>query len=88
MNAAQNTKSGLTLEQHISFIDLSQHERNAALHGAPIGQLLADAVAWVCRKFERPDSSVFAKPSSKYLSPSHEYRQGITRNDIDMYAML
>lgn len=42
----------------------------------------------VCRKFERPETSVFAKPSAKYLNPSHENSHGITRNDLDMYAML
>lgn len=88
MNATQITKSNAALQQLINSIGLSERERNAALHGAHIRQSFADAVAWVCRKLQPQESSVFAKPSSKCLNPPHEYRRGVTRSDIDMYAML
>jgi hypothetical protein len=44
--------------------------------------------AWVCRKFELTESSVFRKPGAKPLNPSHKNSRGMTRNDLDTYAML
>ena len=66
MNTRQNTKSGSTIEQQLNAVRLSQQERNAVRHDARIAELFVDAIVWVCGKFERPDASVFAKPSPKY----------------------
>ena len=71
MNARQNIKSGSTIEEQLSSIQMSQHERDAALHAARIAELVADAIVWVSGKFNRPDADVFAKPSPKYPSPKY-----------------
>jgi len=80
MNARQNTKSEPTLEQLIGSIEMSEAECEAALQGARMGAcisaLFGDAIVWVRRKFGRSETGTFAKPSSKYLNPPHEYRQG------------
>jgi hypothetical protein len=66
MNTRQNTKSGYSIEQQLSTIDMSQHVRDAILNDAHLAEAFVDAIMWVCGKFERPDASVFAKPSPKY----------------------
>ena len=66
MNASQNTKSGSTIEQQIHSIQLSQYQRNAALHAARIAEAVVGAIVWVCGKLDRPNASVFAKPNLKY----------------------
>lgn len=66
MNARQNVKSGSSIKEQLRSVNLSQHERNAVLHQACIAELIVDAIAWVCSKFERPNADVFAKPSPKY----------------------
>jgi len=66
MNASQNMKSGSTIEQQLSLVNMSQYERNAVLHDVRIAELIFDAIAWVCNKFDRPGTGVFAKPSPKY----------------------
>ena len=64
MNAKHNMKSDI--ERHLNSIPMSERDRDAVLHDALIGELFADAVVWVCRKFASPESGVFAKPSPKY----------------------
>jgi hypothetical protein len=66
MNAKQNMKSGSSIEQQLNSVQISQRDRAAALQDARIAEMFVDAIVWVCRKFERPDASVFAKPSPKY----------------------
>jgi len=66
MNARQNMKSGSTIEQQLSSINMSEHERNAAVHAARIAEVFVDAILWVCNKAERPGTGVFAKPNLKY----------------------
>ena len=66
MNASQNMKSGLTIEEQIGSIQMSQHERNAALHAAGIAEMFVGTILWVCGKMQRPRADVFAKPSPKY----------------------
>ncbi len=59
-------KSGSSIEQQISSINMSDHQRAAALYAAGVAERFVDAIAWVCGKFERPDAGVLAKPSPKY----------------------
>jgi len=66
MNAKQNMKSGSSIGQQLSSIQMSEHERNAALHAAGVAEVFVEAIAWVCGKLARPDAGVFAKPSPKY----------------------
>ena len=66
MNATRNTKSGSSIEQQISSVNMSQHERNAVLHDASIAALIVDAIVWVGTRFERFGADAFAKPSPKY----------------------
>jgi hypothetical protein len=66
MNASHNMKSGSSIEQQVSTIDMPQHARNAALNDAHLAEAFVDAIMWVCSKVGRPDASVFAKPSPKY----------------------
>jgi len=66
MNARQNMKSGSTIEEQLSSIQMSQHERNAALHAAGIAEMFVGTILWVCGKVQRPRADVFAKPNLKY----------------------
>jgi len=66
MNARHNMKSGYSIEQQLASIQMSEHQRNAALHAAGIAELFVDAIAWVGNKMQRAGASVFAKPSPKY----------------------
>jgi len=66
MNAKQNMKSGSSIEQEIRSIQMSEHQRNAALHAASVAELFVDAIVWVCNKMGRPDAGGFAKPDLKY----------------------
>ena len=66
MNTRQNVKSGTTIEEQLSSIQMSQHERNAALHAASVAEVFVDAILWVCGKVERPRAGVFPKPNLKY----------------------
>ena len=66
MKASQNMKSGFSIEQQISAVNMTQNVRSAALHDARIAELLVNAITWVCGKFEQPSAQVFAKPSPKY----------------------
>ena len=66
MNASQNLKSGSSIEQQLSSVNLSQRERNAALHAAGIAEVFVETILWVRGKVERPHADVFAKPSPKY----------------------
>ena len=66
MNASQNMKSGSTIGQQLSSVNLSQHERNAALHAAGIAEVFVETILWARSKMERPHAVVFAKPNLKY----------------------
>ena len=66
MNTRQNMKSGSTIEQQLSSVQMSQHERNAVCHDARIAELIVDAIVWTGTKLERFGTDVFAKPSPKY----------------------
>lgn len=66
MNASQNMKSGSSIEQQLGSVHMTQHERNAVLHDVRIAELIVDSIAWVCNKFDRPGTGVFAKPNLKY----------------------
>lgn len=66
MNAKQNMKSGSSIEQEIRSIQMSEHQRNAALHAASVAELFVDAIVWVCGKAGRLGAGVFAKPSPKF----------------------
>ena len=66
MNTRQNTKSGSSIEQQISSVNMSQHVRDQVLQDARIAELIVGAIVWMCSKFERPSAVVFAKPSPKY----------------------
>jgi hypothetical protein len=66
MNAKQIVKSGSTIEEQLSSIQMSEHQRDAALHAARVAEVIVDAIVWVCSKFERPDAGVFAKPDLKF----------------------
>ena len=66
MNAKQNMKSGSSIEQQINSIQMSEHQRNAALHAASVGEVFADAIMWVCKQSGRLGDIGFAKPSPKY----------------------
>jgi hypothetical protein len=66
MNAKHNMKSGSSIAQQLSSIQMSEHERNAALDAAGIAEVFADALVWVCRQAGRFGETGFAKPSPKY----------------------
>ena len=66
MNTRQNMKSGSSIEQQLGSIQMSEHQRDAALNAARVAELFVDAIMWVYNKIERPDAGVFAKPSPKY----------------------
>ena len=66
MNAKQNMKSGSSIGQQLGSIPMSEHKRNVALHATQVAEVFVDAIVWLCSRFERPDASVFAKPSPKY----------------------
>ena len=66
MKTTQKMKSGSTIEQQLSSISMSEHQRDQVLHQAHIAEAFVDAIAWVCNKFDRPNAGVFAKPSPKY----------------------
>jgi len=66
MNARQNMMSGSTIEEQLRSVQMSQHERNAALHAAGIAEMFVGAILWVCGKAERPHADVFVKPNLKY----------------------
>lgn len=66
MNARHNMKSGYSIEQQLSSVNMSQHVRSAVLHDVRIAELFVDAIAWVCGKTQRPDTGEFAKPNLKY----------------------
>lgn len=66
MNANKNLKSGNTIEQQLSSIHMSEQRRAAALHDAFVGELIADAIVWVCRKLQRPHADIFATPNFRY----------------------
>ena len=66
MNAKQNMKPGSSIEQEIRSIQMSEHQRNAALHAASVAELFVDAIVWVCSKAGRLGAGVFAKPSPKF----------------------
>jgi len=66
MNAKQNMKSGSSIEQEIRSLQMSEHQRNAALHAASVAELFVDAIVWVCSKAGRLGAGVFAKPSPKF----------------------
>jgi len=66
MNASQNMKSGSTIQEQITSIQMSQHERSAALHAADVAEVFVSAILWVCGKVERPRADMFAKPNMNY----------------------
>ena len=66
MKTTQNMKSGSTIEQQFSSVNMSQHERNAVLHDVRIAELIVDVIVWTGTKLERFGADVFAKPSPKY----------------------
>jgi hypothetical protein len=66
MNASQSMKSGSSIEQQLSSVNMSQYERNVVLHDVRIAEMIVDAIAWVCGRMQRPNAGVFAKPSTKY----------------------
>ena len=66
MNARQNMKSVSSIEQQLGSINMSEHERNAALNAVRVAEVFVDAIMWVCSKIERPGAGVFAKPNLKY----------------------
>ena len=66
MNASQNMKSGSSIEQQLSSVNMSQYERNAVLHDLRIAELFVDGIARICSKFTRPAAEVFAAPSPKH----------------------
>lgn len=66
MNTRQNAKSGSTIEQQLCSVNLSQHERIAALHDAYIAELIVDAIVWAGTRVRQFRADVFAKLSPKY----------------------
>ena len=64
MNANQTSKSGI--EQHLSFIDMSERARREALHDARIAEAFVELFSWRGTKVSRPSAGVFANPSPKY----------------------
>ena len=66
VNASQNMKSGSSIEQQLSSVNMSQYERNAVLHDLSIAELFVDAIVLVRGKFTRPSGDVFATPSPKH----------------------
>ena len=66
MNARQNMMSGSTIEEQLRSVQMSQHERNAALHAAGIAEVFVETILWVCRKGEQPRAHLLAKPDLKY----------------------
>ena len=66
MNAKQDRKSGSSIVQQIDSIQMSEHQRNAALHAASVAELFVDAIVWVCNQAQRLSAEGFAKPSPKY----------------------
>jgi len=66
MNAKQDRKSGSSIVQQIGSIQMSEHQRNAALHAARVAEVFVDAILWVCRQAGRLGDIGFAKPSPKY----------------------
>jgi len=66
MNAKQDRKSGSSIVQQIGSIQMSEHQRNAALHAASVAEVFVDAILWVCRQAGRLGDIGFAKPSPKY----------------------
>ncbi len=64
MNAKHNLKSGI--EQQLSSIQMSDHERNAALHAARVAERFVDAIEWVCDKFNRTRADAFVKHNVYY----------------------
>ena len=66
MNTSQNMKSGSSIQQQLSSVRMSQHERNAVYHDARIAELIVGTIVWVGAKLEQFGADVFAKPSPKY----------------------
>lgn len=65
MNAKRNS-----LEQQLYAIQMSEHERNAALRAAQVAERFVGAIEWVCGQAGRFGETGFAKPSPKYQAPS------------------
>jgi hypothetical protein len=66
MNTTQNTKSGSSIEQQLSSINMSERVRSAARHDAHIAEAFVEVFTWAGGKFNRPRAGVFANPSPKY----------------------
>jgi len=66
MNAKQNMNSDSSIEQQLNSVRLSRRDRAAALHDARIAEAFVELFTWAGSKANRPDASVFAKPSPKY----------------------
>ena len=66
MNTTQNTKSGSSIEQQLSSINMSERMSSEALHDARIAEAFVEVFSWASSKINRPYGDGFARPSPKY----------------------
>jgi hypothetical protein len=66
MNAKQDTKSVHGIEQRLATICMSARMGSEALHDARLAGRIIDGTTWVCSRFTRLATEVFATPSPKH----------------------
>jgi hypothetical protein len=66
MNRDTEFKISSTIYERIAAMDMSPAERQVALNAMQDAEMIADAVLWIKRKFERLGAVVFLKPSVKH----------------------
>ena len=63
MNTRQNVKSGSSIEQQLSSVNMSQHQRKQLLHDACVAEPIVDAIVWVCTKVQQPARTCSRSPA-------------------------
>ena len=55
-----------SIRQQLNSIQMSEHERDAALHAAGVAEIFVDAIVWVCDKFNGKRAEMFLKHNVYY----------------------
>jgi hypothetical protein len=66
MNTRQNAKSGSSLAEQLSSIEMSLEQRTAVLRDAFIAELIADAIVSICGKVKQVGAGEFVRPNVYY----------------------
>lgn len=66
MNTRQNVKSGSSIEQQLSSVNMSLEKRSAVLRDVFIAELIVDSIEWIGAKFKQACANAAVKPNLYY----------------------